>query len=139
VVVEETGDGTFQQVIAMGAHRSLADEPVDVGGGDTGPSPYDLLLAGLGACTSMTLRMYAGRKGLPLERVRVALRHAKIHAADCQTCETTQGQIDRIERVITLTGDLDDGQRARLLEIADKCPVHRTLTSEISITSRLAT
>jgi len=87
----------------------------------------------------MTLRMYAGRKGLPLERVRVALRHAKIHAADCQTCETTQGQIDRIERVITLTGDLDDGQRARLLEIADKCPVHRTLTSEISITSRLAT
>ncbi|HOB49557.1 MAG TPA: bifunctional alpha/beta hydrolase/OsmC family protein [Mycobacterium sp.] len=139
VVVEETGDGTFQQVIAMGAHRLLADEPVDVGGDDSGPSPYDLLLAGLGACTSMTLRMYAGRKGLPLERVRVALRHAKIHAADCQTCETTQGQIDRIERVITLTGDLDDGQRARLLEIADKCPVHRTLTSEISITSRLAT
>lgn len=138
MVVAETGDGSFQQLITIGTHRLLADEPVGLGGTDTGPSPYDLLLAGLGACTAMTLRMYAGRKGLPLDQVRVALRHAKIHAADCQTCETTQGQIDRIERVITLTGDLDDAQRARLLEIADKCPVHRTLTAEISIQSRLA-
>jgi putative redox protein len=136
--VEETGDGTFQQLITIGDHQLLADEPVDLGGGDTGPSPYDLLLAGLGACTAMTLRLYAGRKGLALDPVRVALRHAKIHAMDCQTCETKQGQIDRIERVITVTGDIDDAQRARLLEIADKCPVHRTLTSEISIQSRLA-
>lgn len=138
VVVEETGDGRFQQLVTVGGHQLLADEPVDLGGTDTGPSPYDLLLAGLGACTAMTLRMYAGRKDLPLDRVRVALRHAKIHAADCQTCETTEGRIDRIERVITLTGDLDDAQRARLLEIADKCPVHRTLNSEINIESRLA-
>lgn len=138
VLVEETGDGTFQQLITIGDHQLLADEPVDLGGGDTGPSPYDLLLAGLGACTAMTLRLYAGRKGLALDPVRVALRHAKIHAMDCQTCETKQGQIDRIERVITVTGDIDDAQRARLLEIADKCPVHRTLTSEISIQSRLA-
>jgi putative redox protein len=138
VLVEETGDGTFQQLITIGAHRLLADEPVELGGGDTGPSPYDLLLAGLGACTAMTLRLYAGRKGLALDQVRVALRHAKIHATDCETCETRQGQVDRIERVITVTGDIDDAQRARLLEIADKCPVHRTLTSEISIQSRLA-
>lgn len=138
VVVEETGDGTFQQAITIGSHRLLADEPVDVGGADSGPSPYDLLLAGLGACTSMTLRMYAGRKGLALDQVRVALRHSKIHAADCLNCEAERGQIDRIERVITVRGDLDDDQRARLLEIADKCPVHRTLTSEISIQSRLA-
>ena len=138
VMVAETGDGSFQQLITIGTHRLLADEPVGLGGTDTGPSPYDLLLAGLGACTAMTLRMYAGRRGLPLDQVRVALRHDKIHAADCQTCETTQGQIDRIERVITLTGDLDDAQRTRLLEIADKCPVHRTLTAEISIQSRLA-
>ena len=136
--MEETGDGSFQQLITIGDHQLLADEPVDLGGGDTGPSPYDLLLAGLGACTAMTLRLYAGRKGLALDPVRVALRHAKIHAMDCQTCETKQGQIDRIERVITVTGDIDDAQRARLLEIADKCPVHRTLTSEISIQSRLA-
>lgn len=137
VVVEETGEGTFQQLVTVGTHRLPADEPVDLGGLGSGPSPYDLLLAGLGACTSMTLRMYADRKGLPLDKVRVVLRHAKIHAADCQSCETKQGQIDHIEREITLTGDLDVSQRARLLEIADKCPVHRTLTSEVSIESRL--
>jgi putative redox protein len=138
VVVAETGVGTFQQSVTMGAHRLIADEPVDVGGLDSGPSPYDLLLAALGACTAMTLRMYAEGKALPLEAVSVVLRHSRIHAADCESCETDQGQIDRIERIVTLGGALDDAQRARLLQIADKCPVHRTLTSEIDITTELA-
>jgi putative redox protein len=111
----------------------LADEPVDVGGLDSGPGPYDLVLAGLGACTAMTLRLYAERKALPLERVTVELRHGRIHAADCEDCETKEGMIDRIERAITLRGALDTEQRRRLLEIADKCPVHRTLTSEVDI------
>ena len=138
VQVTETGVGTFQQTVAMGPHRLIADEPVDVGGLDTGPSPYDLLLAALGACTTMTLRMYADRKALPLSRVSVRLQHSKIHASDCESCETRQGQIDRIERVITVEGDLDDTQRARLLEIADKCPVHRTLHSEVQISTELS-
>lgn len=138
VVVTETGVGTFQQTVSVGVHRLLADEPVAVGGLDTGPSPYELLLAALGACTAMTLRLYAERKGLPLERVSVLLRHSKIHATDCESCETTQGQIDRIERRITLDGDLDDATLDRLLEIADKCPVHRTLTSEVDIETALS-
>jgi len=138
VVVSETGAGRFQQSVTMGEHRLVADEPVDVGGLDSGPSPYDLLLAGLGACTAMTLRMYAERKGIALEHVSVLLEHSKVHAADCATCETTNGQIDRIERTITLDGDLDENTRARLLEIADKCPVHRTLTSEIDIRTALS-
>jgi uncharacterized OsmC-like protein/alpha/beta superfamily hydrolase len=133
VIVEETGEGTFTQRIAAGPHMLRADEPESVGGLDSGPGPYDLLLAGLGACTSMTLRMYAERKGLPLERTRVTLTHDKIHAADCADCETREGKIDRIERRIQMTGDLTAEQRARLLEIADKCPVHRTLHSEIVI------
>jgi uncharacterized OsmC-like protein len=106
---------------------------VKVGGMDSGPGPYDLLLAGLGACTSMTLRLYAEHKRLPLERVSVTLTHGKIHAADCEDCETREGKIDRIERAITIEGDLDADQRKRLMEIADKCPVHRTLESEIDI------
>ena len=138
VVVSETGQGRYQQSIATGRHRLIADEPVDVGGLDSGPSPYDLLLAALGACTAMTLRMYADRKSIALEHVSVQLRHAKIHAADCQTCETSKGQVDRIERLITLDGDLDDATRARLLDIADKCPVHRTLTSEVDIQTELS-
>jgi len=138
VVVSETRRGMFQQAVTVGEHRFLADEPIDVGGLDSGPSPYDLLLAALGACTAMTVRMYAERKGLPLEHVSVALQHSKIHATDCQTCETRQGRIDRIERLITLDGDLDDDTRTRLLEIADKCPVHRTLTSEIDIRTALS-
>jgi len=138
VVVGETGENPFAQAIAVGPHRLRADEPPRVGGGDTGPTPYGLLLAGLGACTSMTLRMYANRKNLPLERVVVRLRHDKIHAEDCAACETTDGKIDRIERVIELTGDLDDATRQRLLEIADKCPVHRTLESENLIVTELA-
>ncbi|CAN1543917.1 MAG: bifunctional alpha/beta hydrolase/OsmC family protein [Mycobacterium sp.] len=133
VVVAETGRGTFQQSIIVGGHHLVADEPVSVGGLDSGPSPYDLLLGALGACTAMTMRLYAERKALPLKRVSVLLRHSKIHATDCRTCESTQGQIDRIERVITLDGDLDNAQRNRLMEIADKCPVHRTLTSEVDI------
>jgi uncharacterized OsmC-like protein/alpha-beta hydrolase superfamily lysophospholipase len=133
VVVTETRAGKFQQAIATGPHRFLADEPVKVGGLDSGPGPYDLLLAGLGACTSMTLRLYAEHKSLPLERVSVTLTHGKIHAADCEHCETREGKIDRIDRSITLTGALDAEQRKRLMEIADKCPVHRTLTSEIDI------
>ncbi|MPZ40220.1 MAG: alpha/beta fold hydrolase [Rhizobiales bacterium] len=133
VTVTETGAGKFQQTIAIGPHRLTADEPIAAGGLDTGPSPYDFLLAGLGACTSMTLRIYAEHKKLPLERVSVTLSHSKIHALDCEECETKEGKLDRIERVLTLTGDLSDEQRARLLEIADKCPVHRTLTSEVNI------
>jgi putative redox protein len=133
VVVRETRRGRFQQEVTVGPHRFLADEPVDVGGLDSGPGPYDLVLAGLGACTAMTLRLYAERKALALEGVTVELSHAKIHAADCESCETKEGMIDRIERVIALAGRLDADQRRRLMEIADKCPVHRTLTSEIDI------
>jgi uncharacterized OsmC-like protein/alpha-beta hydrolase superfamily lysophospholipase len=133
VVVRETRAGKFQQEIMSGPHRFLADEPVAVGGLDSGPGPYDLLLAGLGACTSMTVRLYAERKALPLERVTVRLAHKKIHAEDCENCETREGMIDRIDRNITFEGDLDAETRKRLLEIADKCPVHRTLKSEIDI------
>ncbi|MPZ11375.1 MAG: alpha/beta fold hydrolase [Kiloniellaceae bacterium] len=133
VVVEETGEGKFTQRVAVGAHVLRADEPQSAGGLDSGPSPYDFLLAGLGACTSMTLRLYAERKGLALEKTRVTLSHARIHAEDCATCETKEGKIDRIERVIEMTGDLSAEERRRLLEIADKCPVHRTLRSEILI------
>jgi putative redox protein len=138
VVVAETGASRFAQIINAGGHALRADEPVSVGGTDTGPGPYDLLLAGLGACTSMTLRMFAERKGWPLERVAVRLSHDKIHAADCAECETREGKIDRIERTLEMTGDLDAQQRQRLLEIADKCPVHRTLESENLIETRLA-
>jgi putative redox protein len=133
VTVRETRQGRLQQEVTAGSHRFLADEPVAGGGGDGGPNPYDFLLAALGACTAMTLRLYAERKALPLERVTVKLRHAKIHAADCATCETKDGKVDRIERGIVLEGALDAQARARLIEIADKCPVHRTLTSEVDI------
>lgn len=133
VLVRETGDGKFQQEILSGPHRFLADEPVKVGGLDSGPGPYDLLLAGFGACTSMTLRLYAEHKKLPLGRVSVQLAHNKIHAEDCLNCETKEGMVDRIDRNITMEGPLDAEQRKRLLEIADKCPVHRTLESKIEI------
>ncbi len=133
VLVRETRRGKFQQEVIVGRHRLLADEPVSSGGMDSGPGPYDYLLAGLGACTSMTLRLYADRKQLPLRQTVVRLRHNKIHAADCADCETKEGMIDHIERAIMLDGDLSPEERARLIEIADKCPVHRTLESEIDI------
>jgi uncharacterized OsmC-like protein/fermentation-respiration switch protein FrsA (DUF1100 family) len=133
VLVRETGGGKLQQEIMSGPHRFLADEPVKAGGLDSGPGPYDLLLASLGACTSMTLRLYAENKKLPLQRVSVRLTHNKIHAEDCLNCETKEGMIDRIDRNITLEGALSADERKRLLEIADKCPVHRTLESEIEI------
>jgi uncharacterized OsmC-like protein len=127
----------FAQEIRTGKHHLHADEPASAGGTDSGPSPYELLLAALGACTSMTVGMYARRKGWPLEEVSVHLRHSKIHALDCAECETKEGLLDKIELDIQMSGPLDDGQRARLLEIADKCPVHRTLTSEVEIKTRL--
>ncbi len=130
--------GTFQQAIAIGPHRLIADEPASAGGLDSGPTPYDLLLAALGACTAMTVRMYADLKQLPLDRVAVALRHEKIYAADCADCEMREGKIDRIERVVTLEGPLDHATRQKLLEIAEKCPVHRTLHAEVSVPTRLA-
>jgi uncharacterized OsmC-like protein/alpha/beta superfamily hydrolase len=138
VVVTETGEGKFQQRVEIGPHHFLADEPVTAGGLDSGPSPYELLISGLGACTAMTLRLYADQKKLPLTGVSVTLRHSKIHAADCATCETKEGMLDRIDRTVALEGPLDEAQRARLLVIADKCPVHRTLTSEIEIRTALA-
>lgn len=138
VRVEELGSGPYANAVQAGPHALRADEPEALGGADTGPSPYQLLLASLGACTSMTLRMYADRKGWPLERVTVDLRHSKIHAKDCAECETREGLVDRIERVLTIEGPLDDEQRLRLLEIADRCPVHRTLHGEITIPTRLA-
>jgi putative redox protein len=133
VVVRETRKSKFQQTVSIGPHRLLADEPVAAGGEDTGPGPYDFLLAGLGACTSMTMRMYADRKSLPLERTTVTLKHSKIHAQDCAECETKEGMLDQIDRTIAMEGALDAEQRKKLMEIADKCPVHRTLTSEIRI------
>lgn len=139
VVVMETRQGMYQQVVASGPHRLLADEPVSVGGLDSGPGPYDLLLAGLGACTSMTMRMYAQRKKLPLDRVTVKLKHSQVYAKDCETCETREGMISRITREITIDGNLDDAQRKSLMDIADKCPVHRTLTHEIDIVTKAAT
>ena len=136
-VVVRGGVAGFAQEITIGAHRLAADEPTAVGGTDTGPTPYDLLLASLGSCTSMTVALYARRKQWPLEGVTVRLRHAKMHAADCNDCETRVGMIDRIERDVELAGPLTDDQRSRLLEIAGKCPVHRTLTSEIDIRTQL--
>ncbi len=138
VRVVQAGQGKFAQDVYAGRHRFRADEPVSFGGTDTGPSPYDLLAAALGTCTAMTVRMYAERKAIPLEGVSVDLKHGKVHAADCADCETRDGHIDRIERVLTLTGNLEAAQRAKLLEIADKCPVHRTLKSEVWIATTLA-
>jgi uncharacterized OsmC-like protein/pimeloyl-ACP methyl ester carboxylesterase len=138
VVVRETRASKFQQTVMSGPHQMLADEPVAAGGQDSGPGPYDFLLAGLGACTSMTMRMYADRKSLPLERITVTLKHSKIHAEDCAECETREGMLDQIDRVIAIEGALDADQRKRLMEIADKCPVHRTLTSEIRIVTKSA-
>ena len=135
-VVVSSESGLAQEIVS-GKHRWRADEPAPFGT-DTGPSPYELLVASLGACTSMTLRMYAQRKGWPLRRIVVRLQHSRIHAEDCKDCETNEGFLDRIDREIELDGDLDDSQRQRLLEIAERCPVHRSLKSEISLRTSLS-
>ncbi|MEX1366184.1 MAG: alpha/beta fold hydrolase [Nannocystaceae bacterium] len=141
VVVRGSEQGFRTEIDATG-HALVADEPKDVGGTDTGTGPYGLLLAGLGACTAMTLRMYADRKKWPLARADVRLRHSKVHVRDCEDAEQGKegkgGKLDCIDRELHLHGPLDDEQRARLLEIADKCPVHRTLRSEIRIDTKLA-
>lgn len=131
VVVSENGKGRYQQTVRAGQHTLIADEPVAAGGGDAGPAPFDYLLAALGACTSITLRMYAEIKQLPLSGIHVALTHEKIEVEG-------KGKQDRIERIITLSGELSPAQRARMLEIANKCPMHRTLCSDIRIDSALA-
>lgn len=137
VVVAERGTGKFAQVVRIAdRHALLADEPIGIGD-DTGPAPYDLLLAALGTCTSMTVRMYADRKQWPLEHVAVRLSHNKVHADDCAACESESGKVDLIERELVLEGPLDDEQRARLLEIADRCPVHRSLHDETHVTTQL--
>jgi putative redox protein len=136
VTVTETGAGTYTQQITAGRHRLVADEPQPIGD-DAGPTPYDLLLAALGACTSMTVRMYADRKGWQLDRIQVTLRHKRIHAQDCADCETKVGWVSHIDRVVEITGDLDDVQRQQLLHIAERCPVHQTLTSEVDVATSL--
>jgi uncharacterized OsmC-like protein len=130
--------GSFKQEITAGKHRFVADEPASAGGGDTGPDPYDYLLAALGVCTSMTVGLYARRKQLPLENITVSLWHSRIHAKDCEECATKEGMLDRIDAEVELTGSLSEEQHAKLMEIAGKCPVHHTLTSEINIRLRPA-
>ena len=138
VVVEELGGRYTQRIVAGGRHELSADEPPEKGGADKGPNPYDLLLSALGACTSITVRMYADMKKFPLRRVAVRLRHEKIPAEECPDCETKEGKIDLIEQEVTLDGDLSAEQHARLMEIAGRCPVHRTLKGEVKIVSRPA-
>jgi putative redox protein len=137
ISVRETGANKFTQEIKVGDHILVADEPVANGGNDLGPSPYDFLLAALGSCTSMTLRLYANLKKIPLEGVLVKLQYNKIHAQDCENCEDKHALIDHIDRQIELKGNLTEEQRKKLLDIANKCPVHRTLTSKIEITTKL--
>jgi putative redox protein len=138
-VISQIGKSELTTDILAEGHRLVADEPVSIGGNGSGPTPYGYLLAGLGACTAMTLRMYADRKEWPLDSVIVKLNHQKIHAADCEDCQTKEGKLDQIEREIELSGALDDQQKQRLMQIADRCPVHRTLKSEIIINSKLKT
>ena len=129
---------SFEQKIAVGRHNLVADEPVSAGGGDAGPDPYDYLLSALGVCTSMTVGLYARRHRFPLENITVSLWHSRIHANDCEECETKEGMLDRIDAEIELTGSLSQAQHASLMEVAAKCPIHRTLTSEINIRLRAA-
>jgi uncharacterized OsmC-like protein len=129
---------SFEQEISAGKHQLVADEPASAGGNDAGPDPYDYLLVSLGVCTSMTVGFYARRKQLPLEKITVSLWHSRIHAKDCEECQSREGMLDRIDVEVKLTGSLSAEQHAKLMEIAGKCPVHRTLTSEINIRLRPA-
>jgi len=135
-VVVHGGVDTFKQEIVAGKHHLVADEPISAGGGDAGPDPYDYLLAALGVCTSMTIGFYARRNHMPLEKITVSLWHSRIHARDCEECETKEGMLDRIDVEVQLTGSLSAEQHAKLMDVAAKCPVHRTLTSEINIRLR---
>lgn len=137
VVVASAGTGAFQQIMLDGRHVLHADEPAAAGGGDTGPGPYELLLMALGSCTSMTVHLYAAQKQWPLEQVIVRLRQERVHARDCANCEQPGAMVHRIDKAIELIGALDEAQRTWLHEIADRCPVHRTLTSRIEIRSAL--
>jgi len=137
-VVVHGDASSFKQEIVAGKHRLLADEPVNAGGSDAGPDPYDYLLTALGVCTSMTIGLYARRKNLPLQRIKVSLRQSRIYAKDCEECETKEGMLDRIDVEIELTGPLSTEQHDKLMEIAAKCPVHRTLTSDVNIRLRAA-
>jgi putative redox protein len=137
VIVASTGHGAFEQALLDGRHRLVADEPVSAGGGDAGPGPYELLLMALGSCTSMTVHLYAERKHWPLQQVIVKLRHERVYVEDCAHCDDPKARIDRIHKSIELIGALDETQRARLVEIAGHCPVHRTLTSTIDIRTEL--
>jgi putative redox protein len=137
VIVASTGTGLYEQVLLDGRHSLRADEPVAVGGGDAGPSPYELLLMALGSCTSMTINLYATRKKWALDQVVVRLRHERVYADDCVNCEDPKSKIDRIWCSIQLIGTLDEAQRNRLIEIAKQCPVHRTLTNKIEIRTDL--
>jgi uncharacterized OsmC-like protein len=135
VMVEGPASG-FRTEVDVGGHHLVVDEPVAVGGTDGGPTPYEMLLAGLGACTVMTLRIYADRRKWPLERARVTLQHRKVHAQDCVECDRKATKMDVVDRIITLEGALDDEQRAKLMEIAERCPVHQTLQSKIQVNTR---
>lgn len=137
-VMVNSGLVRYAQNISVGPHLLQADEPRDSAGNDVGPNPYELLLSALGACTSMTLCMYAEQKQWPLRGVQVRLTHSKLYAEDCVACDTKRGTLDQIDAEISLIGDLSEDQRQRLMEIADRCPVHRTLVSEIQIRTRLA-
>ncbi len=135
-VTARTKSGGFRTVLDAGGHALVADEPTSVGGSGTGPTPYDLLSSALASCTTMTLQMYAGRKDIELTAVEVTVSHSRIHASDCENCETTVGYIDRFDRTISLEGPLSEPEIDRLIAIADKCPVHRTLTGEVEIRTR---
>jgi len=135
VVVRGTAKDFLQEIVS-GRHYLRVDEPVSAGGNDTAPGPYDYLLIALGSCTSMTVGLYARRKQFPLETITVSLSHSRIHAEDCEECETSDGMLDRIEAQIDLTGPLTPEQHAKLMDVAGKCPVHRTLKSEINIRLR---
>jgi len=137
VTVEEAGPGQFAEIVKAGRHVLSADEPLAAGGTDTGPGPYEYLTAALGACTAMTLRMYVKRKGWSVGRISVVVTHDHAHAEDCAHCDEKDIKLDRITRTIRIEADLDDERRQRLLDIANKCPVHRTLTSKIAVETRL--